>query len=441
MNNQESIDRSKANRYTLIAALLVVASVFVAACRGPAVAEEPPVGSGDATPPLTEEALKNLTYRSEWTESGVAQLTDGEYRKPIMEGSATEMVIRLLDVALGDLDGDGVKDAAVILVTDPGGSGTFFDLIVVLNRDGKPEHVASASLGDRAQVQAFSVATGQIIIEMITHGPDDPMCCPSQRVKETYALLDGELVLDTSEVIGPDVSDDSDITGIEWQWLGLIETSPAAQSVVPDPENYTITFLPDGTLQIKADCNVVRGSYTQESGALTIELGPSTRAYCGEASLDLQYLELLASVSGYSLEDGQLAFHLKDGAGRMLLTEASPSASSGEIVDVEFQWIRFEDAAGENDLVVDDPGEYTLELRSDGTYHLKADCNLSSGGYVLDGETLTLLPGPTTLAECGPDSLYDEYLRNLDQVATFELDGDELVLNLEADAGRMIFSR
>ena len=109
-----------------------------------------------------------------------------------------------------------------------------------------------------------------------------------------------------------------DITGIPWNWEGLIETAPAAQSVVPDPENYMLILQPDGTLDIKADCNVVGGSYTLEGDSLTIGLGPSTMAYCGEQSLDLQYLELLSNVDGYTIKGDQLVLNLTDDAGNMV---------------------------------------------------------------------------------------------------------------------------
>ena len=39
----------------------------------------------------------------------------------------------------------------------------------------------------------------------------------------------------------------SDIQNIEWQWVELVENNPAAQSVVPDPENYTLALFDDGT--------------------------------------------------------------------------------------------------------------------------------------------------------------------------------------------------
>ena len=112
-----------------------------------------------------------------------------------------ELVIRLADMAFGDLDGDGVEDAVVVLVTDPGGSGTFYDLVAVVNRDGEPEHIATASLRDRANIQTLSIKVGHIVVEMTIHGPDDPMCCPSQLVQNTYALEGNQLVETASEAL------------------------------------------------------------------------------------------------------------------------------------------------------------------------------------------------------------------------------------------------
>ena len=40
-----------------------------------------------------------------------------------------------------------------------------------------------------------------------------------------------------------------------------------------------------------------------------------------------------------------------------------------------------------------------------------------SGAYQIDGSKRTLLPGPTTLAECGLDSCYDLYVNLLGKVS------------------------
>ena len=63
---------------------------------------------------LTQDALKNAEYISEWPESGKAKLTDGEYEEKYDETSASELVIKFDQAVFGDLNGDGVEDAAVI---------------------------------------------------------------------------------------------------------------------------------------------------------------------------------------------------------------------------------------------------------------------------------------------------------------------------------------
>jgi heat shock protein HslJ len=137
--------------------------------------------------------LANIEYKSQFTQSGMAPLTDGEYREQAAPGSATETVVTITEhIAHGQLNGQDA--AAVILVADPGGSGTFYDLAVVVEQDGAPVNVATTLLGDRVQIKALSIAGNEIIVEVVTHGPEDPMCCPTQDAVQTYALEGQELV-------------------------------------------------------------------------------------------------------------------------------------------------------------------------------------------------------------------------------------------------------
>ncbi len=122
-------------------------------------------------------------------------------------------------------------------------------------------------------------------------------------------------------------------------------------------------------------------------------------------------------------------------------TSSLPPAFDGQV----WQWIAFQDSAdGEesNDIMVDDPANYTLELLTDGTYAVKADCNLVSGQFTLNDGSLTLAPGAMTLAACEPESLSDRYIALLGDVVTFVFNSEgDLVLNLKMDAGNMIFVR
>lgn len=121
---------------------------------------------------------------------------------------------------------------------------------------------------------------------------------------------------DEETIIAPE-----EIIDIEWQWSGLTETLPASQSVVPDPENYTITFNSDETYSIKADCNIGSGSYTLEGNTLTIAPGPITLAYCGPDSLDTQYLSLLSNVTTVTMDDDGLVLGTGESGDRMLFVK------------------------------------------------------------------------------------------------------------------------
>jgi heat shock protein HslJ len=106
------------------------------------------------------------------------------------------------------------------------------------------------------------------------------------------------------------------ITGLVWQWTTV--TDQGKTTTVPNPENYTIIFNTDGTLNGKADCNTFNGVYSQQNG-FTIKLGASTMAYCGDASLDLQYTQLLSNVAAGGPDGaGGLALETAGGAQRML---------------------------------------------------------------------------------------------------------------------------
>ena len=143
---------------------------------------------------LTVTELKNAAYQSQYTTDSKAKLTDGEYRERVVEGSAAEVVVTLTDtIAFGRLS-DCREAAAVIMKSETGGSGTFTDLAVVVNDNGRPQNIATKLLGDRVKVKNISLKAGTITVDLITHGPDDPMCCPTLEVSQMYELQGNTLI-------------------------------------------------------------------------------------------------------------------------------------------------------------------------------------------------------------------------------------------------------
>ena len=169
-----------------ILSILLAVALMLAAC-----------GAAKPSDALTTEALQNAEYQTEWTPEGTVRLEDGEYRAPAAPGSASEIVITLTEhVAVGELGGETA--AAVILTSSGGGSGTFAELHVMVERDGQPHDIAWTLLGDRVQINSLSINNDEILVDVVTHGPDDPMCCPTQQVVQTYTLQ-GEELIKTSE--------------------------------------------------------------------------------------------------------------------------------------------------------------------------------------------------------------------------------------------------
>jgi heat shock protein HslJ len=113
-----------------------------------------------------------------------------------------------------------------------------------------------------------------------------------------------------------------EITDTEWQWVGLSGAAPSDQLQVPDPENYYLVFLEDGTYYFRADCNTGSGSYVIVGNSLTLEPGVMTLVACPEGSLDGEYLVFLTNVTSAAIEDGQLALYLENGQSRMLFDNA-----------------------------------------------------------------------------------------------------------------------
>ncbi len=270
---------------------------------------------------LDESTLKNMTYQSEWTESGTVELTDGEYRAPAAPDSASEIVVQVVDpIAYGELNGQPA--AAVVLASSGGGSGTYMDLAAVVEQNGEPVNVATTSLGDRVQINSVVIENNEIVVDMVTHGPDDPMCCPTQQMVQTYAL-EGDQLVETS---GTGASAEPALTGVVWQWIAF--SDPLSKLTVDDPTQYTVEFRNDGSVSAKADCNQGNGSYTSEnagkgsSGSIDIEIMAMTRAMCPPESLSDKFVQYLNEAVIYFFDGENLYLDLPADSGTMSFVPA-----------------------------------------------------------------------------------------------------------------------
>ena len=169
-----------------------------------------PTASPTQVPPLTWGQLKNATYPlpQDWggPQDGLLPLEDGFFSWTPVPGSASvERFLLHRGVAFGDLDGDGVNDAVVIIVQVSAGSGNFRHLYVVLNEGGEPRPVAQSFIGDRIIVEHVLVSHGEIDLLLWTYRPGEPYgSTPTLQVAQRYRL-DGEtLELLSEEALNAD---------------------------------------------------------------------------------------------------------------------------------------------------------------------------------------------------------------------------------------------
>ena len=177
----------------------------------PAAAETtstPSAESPASTEALSAQTLANLEYQLEVVPSGSVQLTDGIY-----EDVDNRIYVSWIDTyAVGELNGEPA--AAVILSANTGGSGVFGNLAVVMEQEGAPVNVATTVVGDRIGLNQIAIADNEIVLDLVTQGEDEPMCCGTQRMSVRFALEDDQLVAASSEIIGeqPQITETQVIT-------------------------------------------------------------------------------------------------------------------------------------------------------------------------------------------------------------------------------------
>ncbi|UCD36298.1 MAG: META domain-containing protein [Nitrospiraceae bacterium] len=256
--------------------------------------------------------LQSMTFISTWFPSGSVTLSRGEYRAPAAPGSASETVVKLSDKrAFGTMEGK--ETGAVVLVTDPGGSGTFYDLALLIKEEHGWVNTDVVQLGDRVKVNSIEIRDDATVISMKTHGPGDPMCCPTLWTEKRFTVQGNRFVPFAG---GPEEKNAGEITGTVWQWVQTLYNNDT-KAVPVDPRNYTVQFLEDSTLTVKADCNQKGGTYSIKDKSLSIEITHSSMAACPEGSLEDEFVRGLSGAAIYFLGNGDLYIDLKYDTGTM----------------------------------------------------------------------------------------------------------------------------
>jgi hypothetical protein len=120
------------------------------------------------------------------------RLRDGHFEMPAAPGSAARIEASVLDEPVyGHLDDDAEIDAAVILVYQSGGSGTFYYVAAATNRNGENRGTNALLLGDRVSPHGVRIENRTIVADFADRKPDEPMAATPTIDVTKYAYLDG----------------------------------------------------------------------------------------------------------------------------------------------------------------------------------------------------------------------------------------------------------
>ncbi len=163
-----------------------------------------------AVMPTAIAELKNATYtiKDFAVDNGGSDsvtLVDGKYayKDPTNPPNPSNYTVEYLTSATGDLNGDGVLDAAVILLANTSGTGAFFYLAAMVGGNGTLENTDTIYLGDRVVVETITIQDRMVNLQMIVHGPQDGLCCPSVKTTQTYLFDNGRLVTQAEKIAAP----------------------------------------------------------------------------------------------------------------------------------------------------------------------------------------------------------------------------------------------
>lgn len=194
-------------------ALVVTASLVLASCRSfdptpptPDSALEPTAIPNTPTPsPDYVTRLRNADYQlAAMGSPRLVPLTDGKFERGT-PGSDDYISITITDfTARGDLDGDGFEEYAALVAENYGGTGVFVFLVVFRDVDGRLVFQTSIGVDDRPQLNELSIANREVFLDVITHRPDEPMCCPTLRSARHYRLVNNQLRMTDYVTFTPD---------------------------------------------------------------------------------------------------------------------------------------------------------------------------------------------------------------------------------------------
>ena len=247
-------------------------------------------------------------------------LQNGTASKETVPGSSTKNILQIFgEPVYGDFNNDGVKDAALILVNTPGGSGVFYYAVLAMAKNGDYVATNVLLLGDRIAPQNINIENGRAVYNYAERKAGEPMTSSPSMGKSLYIHYDA-----STNQIGEWVKDfegEADTTKMNlgmktWVW-SKTQMNDGTITTPTKPGAFTLTFDSKGNVAIGTDCNRMGGAYTTKGKTLTFGPLMSTKMYC-EGSQEQVFAQALGNVASYFFTSkGELILEIKMDSGTM----------------------------------------------------------------------------------------------------------------------------
>lgn len=198
-------------------ALIPALALLAAGCGDSKSEKAPPVAGDEAgrivpaldppgMPRLRDSTLFELRYPAPALQGGSVKLHAGAWKDSVSPDNVREAYVTM--IAHGNLNTDSLRDAVVILYTDPGATGKFFNIIPVIASATNQAEVLGgtvghgAFVGDRVKPDSLWIDRHRVWLRIMEHGKDDEACCPTLWQQRTYRLVKDSLKLETAIPLG-----------------------------------------------------------------------------------------------------------------------------------------------------------------------------------------------------------------------------------------------
>lgn len=230
----------------------------------------------------------------------------------------------------------------------------------------------------------------------------------------------------------------SSLEGVSWSLDSYLNVEGMTVCLLPYTE-ITATFG-SGAVSGSGGCNSYRGSYVTDGEKINVSGVLSTLMFCYDniSAQESEYLMNLQKAATYNISGNLLRMSDSNGSVILMYSVVQP------LPLVETNWSMLNYNNGRMALVGALAGtEVTAIFGADGNLTGTGGCNNYRAGYRAEGNSIEIGPAATTRMLCSePEGTMEqemEYLRAIENAATYRIDRQQLWLFFENESIAAIF--